>query len=72
MQAVASYQVVSPFLGVRLVMQRGQFVTVPAGAVVEISDENQERLGLITVSVNGETMLAFERDIVERSELIED
>ena len=72
MQAVASYQVVSPFLGVRLVMQREQFVTVPAGAIVEISDENHERPGLITVCVNGETMLAFERDIVERSELIED
>lgn len=69
MQAVVSYQVISPFLGVRLVMLCERFVTVPADAIVEISDENQERPGLITVSVNGETMLAIERDIVERSDL---
>lgn len=70
MQVVASYRVVSPFLGVRRLPQRERFVTVPTGAIVEISGENHERPGLITVSVNGETMLAFERDVVERSEPI--
>ena len=70
MQSVARFRVVSPFLAVRLVMQKERFVTVPVGAIVETSADTQDP-GLIPVSLNGENLLAFRRDIIERSERVE-
>lgn len=71
MQSVARFRVVSSFLAVRLSAHREHFVTVPVGAIIKTSSELQDP-GLVTVSVDGDTLLAFHRDIIERSERVED
>jgi hypothetical protein len=71
MQSVACFRVVSPFLAVQLSAQRERFVTVPVGAIIETSAALQEP-GLVTVTANGSPLLAFHRDISERSEPVED
>jgi hypothetical protein len=71
MQSVACFRVVSPFLAVQPSPQKERFVTVPVGAIVEAPADLQEP-GLVTVTVDGNPMLAFHRDIIERAEPAED
>jgi len=71
MQSVARFRVISSFLAVQLSAQKERFVTVPIGAIIETSADLQEP-GLVTISLNGGTLLAFHRDIMERSELVDD
>jgi hypothetical protein len=69
MSSVASFRVVSPFMAVQLSAQRERFVTVPVGAIVETSADLRDP-GLVTITVNGGTLLAFHRDISERTEAV--
>jgi hypothetical protein len=69
MQSVACFRVVSPFLAVQPSAQTERFVTVPVGALIETSADLQEP-GLVTVTVTGNPMLAFHRDISERAEAV--
>jgi hypothetical protein len=70
MQSVDRFRVVSPFLAVQLSAQKDRFVTVSVGLIVETTADLQEP-GLITITVNGNSLLAFHRDITERAEAIE-
>ena len=71
MQPLARFRVISPFLAVRSSPRHERFVTVPQGAIIETTDDLQEP-GLGTVMVGGDILLAFHRDIVERTEPIGD
>ena len=68
MQAVARYRVLSPLLAVRSATHTKRFVTIPEGA--EIETGVLPGAGLVPVTLNGETLLAFDRDIMDRAELI--
>jgi hypothetical protein len=70
-QSVARFRVISPFLAVCLAVHKERFVTVPVGAIVETPADLQEP-GLVTVTLNGDTLLTFIRDIVQHTELLED
>jgi hypothetical protein len=48
-----------------------RFVTVPAGAIIETTAALQEP-GLVTITLNGHSLLAFQRDIIERAEALDD
>lgn len=71
MSSVACFRVISPFMAVQLSAQRERFVTVPVGAIVEASADLQDP-GLVTITLNGGSLLAFHRDISERTELVHD
>jgi hypothetical protein len=71
MLSVARFRVVSPFLAVQLSAQKERFITVPVGAIIETSADLQEP-GFVTVTVNGNPVLTFHRDIIERAEVVED
>ena len=47
------------------------FVTVQAGAVVEL-DQDPPEPGLVAIRVAGETLLAFMRDLRDRAEQLPD
>ena len=70
MQSVARFRVVSPLLAVHLASRKERFVTVPTGACIETSAALDEP-GLVEITVNGAPLLAFLRDITERTERIE-
>jgi len=65
----ARYRVVSPFLTVRELNEARGFFTVPAGAIVETAGDPQST-GLIPIRVYGELLLAFSRDVRERSQYL--
>lgn len=69
MQSVARFRVVSPFMAVS--EQREGFVPVPEGAVIETSADLQDT-GLVTIILDGTTLLAFHRDIIERAKPVDD
>lgn len=69
MQSVARFRVVSPFLAVQPSAHKERFVTV--GAIIETPADLQEP-GLVTVTLNGNLVLAFHRDIMERAEPVAD
>ena len=71
MQPFARFRVVSSFRAVQLSAHKERFVTVPVGAIVETSADLQEP-GLVTITLNGNSLLAFHRDILERTEPVED
>jgi hypothetical protein len=71
MQAVARFRVVSPFVAVYLAVHRERFVTVPVGAILETSPDLEEP-GLVTITLDGDTLLAFIRDILQHTERVED
>ena len=71
MQSVASFLVVSPFLAVHLSAQKERFVTIPVGAVIETAFDLQEP-GLVTATVNGDSLLIFLRDIMDRTEPLQE
>ena len=71
MQSVARFRVVSSFLAVQLSAERERFTTVPVGAIIETTEDLQGA-GMVTITMNGARLLAFHRDIMERSELVQD
>lgn len=71
MPLVAHYRVVSSFLAVHPSEQKDRFVTVPAGAIIETSEDLHEP-GLGTIFLNGDSLLAFHRDIMERAQAVDD
>jgi hypothetical protein len=71
MPSVARFRVVSSFLAVQMSAQKERFVTIPVGAIIETSEALQEP-GLVTVTINGNPVLAFHRDIIERTAALED
>ena len=71
MQPITRYRVHSPFVAVRPSPQKDRFVTIPVGSVIETSEDLREP-GLGTMTVNGTNLLAFHRDIIERTEPLED
>ena len=64
--AGAHFQVVSSFLTVRQYNESRGFFIVPAGATVVTAGELQPA-GLIPIRVSGELLLAFSRDLRERT-----
>jgi hypothetical protein len=66
MPDVIRHRVVSPIL----TTNKSGFVTVPAGSIIETS-EDLEQPGLYSVRVDGEELFAFARDIEERTEPID-
>lgn len=64
---VARYRVVTPLLTVRKYSEARGFFTVPPGAIVETAGE-LEAAGLIPIRVYGQLVLAFSRDLHERSQ----
>jgi len=71
MQPFACLRVVSSFRAVQLSAQKERFVTVPVGAIIETSADLQEP-GLVTITLNGHSLLAFHRDIIERAVPVND
>lgn len=66
----ARYRVLSPLLTVRKYSEARGFFTVPAGAIVETAGEI-ETAGLIPIRVFGQLLLAFSRDLHERSQALQ-
>lgn len=62
-------RVKSPFLAIAT-PPRHEFVTIPAGAIIETLDDLAEP-GLHPMKFGGVALLAFTRDIKERTEQIE-
>jgi hypothetical protein len=71
MLSVARFRVLSSFLVVQMSAQKERYITIPAGAIIETCSDMQEP-GLVTITLNGAPLLAFHRDIVERSEAVND
>jgi hypothetical protein len=67
MLSVVRHRVFSPIL--TTTKARG-FVTIPAGSIVETSDDMYEP-GLHSIRLGNEELFAFTRDIEERSERID-
>jgi hypothetical protein len=65
------FHVVSPFQAVSLAVRKERFVTVPVGAIVETSADLQGP-GFVTIQLDGNTLLALIRDIVECTQRVED
>ena len=68
MQLVAHLRVKSEILAVTATANH-KFVTIPAGAMIEISDGLVEP-GFIQLRFEGNDLLAFTRDIRERTEVL--
>jgi hypothetical protein len=64
------FHVVSPFQAVSLAVHQERFVTVPVRAIVETSADLQGP-GLVTIQLDGNTLLALIRDIVEHTQRVE-
>jgi hypothetical protein len=63
------YRVLSPILTVRKVTEPRGFFTVPAGAIVETAGELQAP-DMVPIRFYGEVLLAFTRDLYERSQYL--
>ena len=66
----ARYRVLSPLLTVRKYSEARGFFTVPAGTIVETAGDI-ESAGLIPIRVFGQLLLAFSRDLHERSQVLQ-
>ena len=64
------FHVVSPFQAVSLVVRKERFVTIPVGAIVETSADLQGP-GFVTIQLDGNTLLALIRDVVEHTQSVE-
>jgi hypothetical protein len=64
------FHVVSPFQAVSLVVRKERFVTIPVGAIVEMSADLQGP-GFVTIQLDGNTLLALIRDIAEHTQSVE-
>ena len=71
MRSVARYRVVSPFIAVRGPAYEERLFTVTVGCIIETSAPLDEP-GLVKVTLNGESLVVFCRDIKEHTERIED
>jgi hypothetical protein len=65
------FHVVSPFQAVSLAVRKERFVTIPVGAIVETSADLQGP-GFVTIQLDGSTLLALIRDIVECTQRAKD
>lgn len=65
----ARYRVLAPLLTVRKFSEVRGFFTVPAGAIVETAGD-LEPAGLVPIRVHGQLVLAFSRDLHERSQAL--
>lgn len=66
MSGVVRHRVVSPILSTNKV----GFVTIPAGSIIESSGDLLEP-GLHAVTLDGQELFAFARDLEERTQLID-
>jgi hypothetical protein len=64
---VARFRVISTFLAVRAAAREERFMRVPPGAILETTSDLHEP-GLVTVMLDGESLLVFSRDITECTE----
>ena len=69
MSSTSKFRVLSAFAAMEDHRSR-RFVTIPAGAVIETSDELHQP-GFVHVNLDGNIFLAFKRDIKERTQPIE-
>jgi hypothetical protein len=60
------FRTVSPFLALTE-SSKPTYLTIPAGTVIETDDELPWR-GLVKIKLPGRSLLAFSRDIQERTE----
>lgn len=67
---VSRFRVLSSFLAVRAVAHKERFMRVPVGAVIETTSDLDEP-GLVTVMLDGESLLVFCRDVNECTEPLE-
>lgn len=61
--------VISEILAVPMQVEKHSFITIPAGSVIETSDDLVEP-GFRPVMFDGRDLLAFTRDIRERTEQV--
>src|SRR5437879_5327047 len=66
MPSVVRRRVVSPMFGIK----NRAFVTIPAGAIIEMSAD-LDQPGLYSIMLGDEELFAFTRDIKERTERID-
>ena len=66
MPSLVRRRVLSPIL----TTNKNGFVTVPVGSIIEMP-ENLQDPGLNSITVQGEQLLAFMRDIEERTEHVD-
>ena len=64
------FYVLSPFQAVSLAVRKERFVTIPVGAIFETSADLQGP-GFVTIQLDGNTLLALIRDIVEHTRSVE-
>jgi hypothetical protein len=69
MATAVRLHVISEILAVPMQTEMHSFITIPAGSVIETSDEFVEP-GFRGVRFNGRNLLAFTRDIRERTERV--
>jgi hypothetical protein len=69
MSSTSRFRVTSAFAAMQDHHGR-RYVTIPAGSVIETSDY-LDQPGFVHVNVDGNSYLAFKRDIKERTQLIE-
>jgi hypothetical protein len=69
MDVPSKFRVVSAFAVVDNHQPR-RFVTIPVGSIIETSDDLHQP-GFVQIKVDGKTLLAFKRDIEERTHPVE-
>lgn len=65
-----SLRVVSPFLALESHEEKSTFCTISVGSVIS-TDVDLTQPGLVPVSVRGQSLLAFARDLSEHTESID-
>ena len=69
--AVIRFRVISPFVVIQPFINLPPFVTVPLGSIIETREEIQSP-GLAEIRLDNQPLLAFMRDIEERTEPLND
>jgi len=62
----ARFRVVSSFVAFHASVRNRPFVNVPVGSIIETREEIQDP-GLVEIRVNNQSLLAFTRDIEDRT-----
>lgn len=68
--AVIRFRVTSPFVVIEPFINRPPFVTIPLGSIIETQEEIQSP-GLAEIRLDNRPLLAFMRDIEERTERLD-
>jgi len=71
MSTAVRLHVTLPILAITPEHTSHKFVDIPAGSMIEIPSEDLIEPGLRAVSFDGKELLAFTRDIRERTERVE-